>query len=130
MKLMNWSIIALLFPLAIIMGILAVKGFTHGIEPYLWLCFGIAAAIVVSKNIDDKIFVNALLIGLSWGIINGVIQSSFFNLYLTNNPSLVKNFDKVTFMPQRYFPLVTGPVMGLVTGLLIGGLSLFLKRLW
>jgi hypothetical protein len=127
---MNWSIISLLSPIAIIMAILAVRGLTQGIEPQLWLSFGFACAFVVSKNMDHKVFLHVLVIGFIWGIINGIIQATFFNTYLTYNPSLVESFDKVTFMPARFFPLVTGPAMGLVTGLLFGGLSILMKKLW
>lgn len=127
---MNWLLILLLSSFGFIMGILGVKGFTQKIEPFLWLCFGIVVALVLSKNIAYKPFVHALLIGLGWGIANGLIQASYFDSYLANNPLLQKNFEKITFIQPRYFPLITGPVIGLITGLVLGGMVLLFKKFW
>lgn len=112
------------------MGLLSVKGFTGKLEPFLWLLFGIAAALVLSKNVGEKTFLHGLLIGLAWGAINGLTQSIFFEIYVANNPQAQENFEKITFMPPRYFVLMTGPVIGLITGLVLGGMSLLLKKVW
>lgn len=127
---MNWTIILLLSSFGAVMGALAVKGFTQKIEPFLWLCFSIATALVISKNIDQKPFLHGLFIGIIWGILNGLFQASFFDSYFANNPSLQKNFDKITFMQPRYFPLITGPVIGAVTGVVLGGLILLFRKIW
>ena len=127
---MDWKLIVILSGLGLIMGALSVKGFTGKLEPFLWLLFGIAVSLVLSKNINDRVFFHGLLIGLAWGVINSLTQSVFFDTYLANNPQVEKNFESVTFMPPRYFVLITGPVIGLITGAVIGGLSLLLKKVW
>jgi hypothetical protein len=129
-KTMDWKVIIILSAIGLIMGLLSVKGFTQKLEPFLWLLFGIATSLVLSKNIDQKTFLHGLLIGLAWGIINGLTQSVFFDTYITNNPSMQQNLQKATFVQPRYFVLVTAPIVGLVTGLVLGGLSLLLKKLW
>lgn len=127
---MDWTVIILLSSFGIIMGVLSVKGFTQKLEPFLWLLFGIITALILSKNIDQKTFLHGVLIGLAWGIINGTIQSSFFETYLTNNLSIQDGFKKITFVQPRYFVLITGLIIGLITGLTVGGLSLLLKKVW
>lgn len=127
---MDWKVIIILSAIGLIMGLLSVKGFTQKLEPFLWLLFGIATSLVLSKNIDNKTFLHGLLIGLAWGIINGLTQSVFFDTYLANNPQLQQNFQKTTFMQPKYFVLVTGPIIGLITGLVLGGLSLLFKKVW
>ena len=129
-KSMDWKIIAILSVIGLVMGLLSVKGFTQKIEPVLWLLFSIATSLILSKNIEQKPFFHALLIGIAWGICNGVIQSAFFDSYLTNNPSLQQNFQKQSFIRPRYLGLVTGPIIGVITGLILGGLTLLLKKLW
>ena len=129
-KTMDWKIIALMSAIGLIMGLLSVKGFTQKIEPVLWLLFSIATSLIVSKNIDGKLFLHGLLIGTAWGIFNGMIQSAFYEIYLSNNPSLQQKFQKNSFIQPRYFVLVTAPVIGLITGLILGGLSLLLRKLW
>jgi hypothetical protein len=127
---MNWTLILLFSTFGVIMGFLAVNGYTHKIEPFLWLLFALAAALTVSKNVDDKVFMHGFIIGLSWGILNGVIQSAFFDQYLANNPHLSANFNKITFMNPRYIGLLSGPVIGLITGLVLGGISLLCGKIW
>lgn len=127
---MDWKVIIILSAIGLIMGLLSVKGFTQKLEPFLWLLFGIATSLVLSKNVDNKTFLHGLLIGLAWGIINGLTQSVFFDTYLSNNLQLQQNFSKTIFMQPKYFVLVTGPIIGLITGLVLGGLSLLLKKMW
>lgn len=127
---MDWKIIIISSGIGIIMGLLSINGFTQKIEPFLWLLFGISISLVLSKNIDQKIFLHGLLIGLAWGIINGLIQSIFFDLYIANNPQLQQSYQKITFMPPKYFVLITGAITGLITGLVLGALSMLLKKIW
>lgn len=127
---MDWTVIVIFSAMGVIMGLLSVKRFTHKLELFLWLLFGIATALVHSKNIDHHSFLHGLLIGMSWGIINAAIQSAFYDTYLANNPSLQEGFRVTTFMPPRYFALATGPIIGLTTGVVLGGVSLLLSRIW
>lgn len=129
-KKMNYTFIIILSTFGLVMGALSVKGYTQKIEPFLWLALGIFASLVISKNISEKTFLHALVIGLLWGILNGITQSVFFDKYMANNTSLQDSFKKVTFVQPRYFVLMTAPVIGLITGAVLGGLSLLLKKLW
>ena len=126
---MDWKLVLLLSAIGIIMGLLSVRGFTQKIEPFLWLLFGIATSLILSKNIDRP-FLYGLAIGIGWAVLNGAIQSVFFDTYLANNPSLQQSFQKKTFVQPRYVALLTAPVIGLITGLVLGGLSLLFKKLW
>lgn len=113
-----------------IMGFLSVKGYTGKLEPAYWLLFGIISSLVLSRNIENKLFIHALLIGLFWGILNALIQSSFFTQYLANNPNLQDRFKNTGSIKPQYFVLIMGPVIGLVTGSLLGGLTLLLRKIW
>jgi hypothetical protein len=127
---MDWKAIIILSTFGPLMGFLSVKGFTLKLEPFLWLLFGIATSLILSKNIEHNTMMHGLCIGLLWGIGNGLIQTLFFENYLANNPQVRDNFIKITFIQPRYFVLVTAPVIGLITGLVLGGLSLILKKVW
>ena len=127
---MNWTVIILLSSFGLVMGLLSIKGYTQKLEPFLWLLFGIITSLVLSKNIDSRTFLHVLLIGLFWGLLNGITQSVFFDQYLANNANLHERFKQSTFIQPRYLVLVTGPVIGLITGLVLGGLTLLLKKIW
>jgi len=126
---MNWTIILVLAFPGLIMGVLAINGYTQKIEPFLWLLFGLATALILSKNISSKPIFHALLIGLFWGVLNGLFQSFFFDQYIANNPGLQDRFKQSKFLQPRQMVLVTGPVIGLVTGVVLGGLTWLFKRI-
>jgi hypothetical protein len=126
---MNWTIILLLASFGLVMGLLSINGYTQKIEPFLWLVFGIITAFLLSRNIDNKPLLHALLIGLLWGVLNGVSQSAFFDQYLTNNPNLQERFKQSTFIQPRWLVLITGPIAGLMTGILVAGLTWLFKRI-
>jgi hypothetical protein len=127
---MNWVIVIVLGLLGVVMGTLSVNGYTQRIEPLLWLLLMAVATIVVVKNVSTGVFLHGFCIGMVWGILNGVIQCLFFDRYLISNPDLKDQFGKVTFMPVRYFPLLTGPLTGIVAGLILGGVSVLVKKIW
>ena len=128
---MNWLLIILLSVFGGIMGLLSIKGYTQKIEPFLWILFAIATALVLSRNVENRAFVHAVIIGFCWGLLNGLIQSSFFDQYLANSPSLKDSFEKsASVIKPRYFVLITGPLIGLVIGAVMGGLTLLFRTFW
>lgn len=127
---MNWTLLILFSLFGGIMAILSIKGYTQKIEPVLWLLFSVIVALVLAKNVEIQTFIHALVIGLSWGILNGIIQSAFFDQYLANNPRLVESFKKSTFINGKYLVLITGPMMGLLIGAVMGGMALLMRRIF
>ena len=130
MSFMNWLLILLLSIFGVVMGFLSIKGYTGKIEPFLWLLLGIISALILSKNVNNRLFIHALVIGLFWGILNAIIQSGFFDQYLANNTNLQERFKNTGSIKPQYFVLIMGPLIGLVTGVVLGGLSILLKKLW
>lgn len=125
---MDWLIVFLLSSFGAVMGVLSVRGYTQKLEPLLWLLFALITALVLAKNIDQKAFHHALAIGLLWGMLNAIFQATFFDAYLVNNPPYQEGLNRITFMKPRYFPLVTGPLIGAFTGLILGGLTVLFKK--
>ena len=119
---MNWQIILLYSLFGVLMGILSVNGFTKKIEPLLWILFGLFTAFMVARNVPGKAYLHGFFIGLSWGIFNAVLQSLFFDTYIKNNPKYREAFQKRATLKPRYFFLFSGLMIGVVTGIVLGGL--------
>ncbi|MBK8847306.1 MAG: hypothetical protein IPO27_12480 [Bacteroidetes bacterium] len=127
---MNWKLIILLSSPGVIMGLLSVLGYTHKIEIYLWICFAIATALILARNTVDRLFVHALLIGIIWGLLNAICQKLFFDMYFKNNAQLHQAFSKSTWVPPHMLPLVSGPVIGLIAGLVLAAMSFVARKLF
>jgi uncharacterized membrane protein YfcA len=125
----DWKLIALLSPSGLVMGWMGVRGFTGDMEPYLWLLFAVIAALVLGRNVPHRLFAHAFIIGFSWGVLNGWCQSAFFYEYLLNNPAYADDFSTDKYpIDARYFPLLTGPVIGVVTGFVLYLFSFVVKK--
>lgn len=118
---MHWSMIAILGALGLIMGLLSTQGLTRGIEPYLWIILGLFSATVVARAGHGRWFLHGLAIGVMWGVLNAVAASALFPHYAANNPEIMSRLDgRPAPVSPRIFFLLTGPVIGLVSGCILG----------
>lgn len=125
---MNWSILFILSLPAVLMAALSLKGYTQGIELYLWLFIALFTITVVLKNVDHHVYIHLLLIGLFWGMINSLIQSLFFEMYLAHNSSAAVGFGKLPeSMNPKLIVLLIGPATGVGTGMVMSGASYILR---
>ena len=127
---MNWHLILLLSLFGILMGTLSVLGFTKKAEPLLWLVIGLFTAFMVSRKITEMMFWHGFIIGIFWGCLSSLLQSIFFQTYLKNNPKYAEAFQKNQKINSRYLMLVVGPLMGLLTGTVVGGFAWFIQKIF
>ncbi len=127
---MNWSLILLLSSFGILMGILSVLGFTRKTEPMFWLVIGFFTAFMIYRKVSEMSFWHGLIIGIFWGFLSSAIQSIFFETYLKNNPKYAEGFNKSSRFKPRYLILIVGPIIGLITGTVLGGLAWFFQKIF
>lgn len=125
---MNWTLILFLSLFGVLLGILSVLGFTKKAEPLLWLVVGLFTVFFLSKKISEMIFWHGFAIGIFWGCLNSLIQSLFFKTYLINNPKYTEAYNKSSRLKPRYLILIVGPLLGLLTGAVLGGLAWFVQK--
>lgn len=118
---MNWKLILNCSPLAVLMGIASLFGFTRGIEWVLWLIIAIVVAFLVARRTPSHLLPTGLMIGLTMGIINAIIQTAFFSAYLESNPDAAEQFAQAPGgLDGRIIVMVSGPFIGLLYGLVLG----------
>ncbi len=129
---MNWKVIFTLACFGILMGVASLFGLTHmPVEPILWFLIALFSAYWIAENTPAKPFMHGLVAGVFIGVFNSVIQSAFFEMYLSHNPMAEEGFRQIPGgIPVRLFPLMVGPAIGVAYGLVVGLLSLLATKLF
>ncbi len=117
---MQWTLVALLSIPGLLMGLLSVKGHTRGIEPFLWVVLAAFAALVISRTAGSRYFIHGLVVGLSWGVLNGLTAAALFAIYAQNNPEVMGRMQGASKLAPQAMFLMSAPLIGLATGIVLG----------
>lgn len=126
---MSWVLILALADLGLLMGVASVFGLTRGIEGALWLVIGIACSVVLGRKAPSRHFLHGFLVGLIGGALSPLVQATLFPTYAANNPEAMEQMAAIPggVSPRLFFALLS-PVIGLLSGLLLGALSWIAAR--
>jgi hypothetical protein len=121
---MNWKLIFQLSLFGLLMAVATVFWIPADREPFFWLVIFLICAMVISYRATGKFFLHGLLVSL----VNSVWITAFhvlmFKTYIINHP---KEADMLSTMPMPMHPrlmmLLTGPIVGLISGLVLGFFS-------
>jgi hypothetical protein len=116
---MSWKLVLSLSMFGLAMAVATVFVIPSNIEPFFWLAIFLACAVIIAKRAPGKFFLH----GLMTSLVNGVWITSahviFFDTYVANHVAEVEAF-KGAPLSTRVMMLVTGPIIGLVSGLILG----------
>lgn len=124
---MNWKLILLLSLFGLAMAIGTVFWIAFDVEPYFWLvALGITAYLIAARA-GARFFLHGLMVGL----VNSVWVTSahvvFFDTYIASHP---REAAMVAEMGSpRLMMSLLGPVIGLVSGCVIGLVAMGIARL-
>ena len=118
---MNWKLILQLSFFGLFMGLATVYFIPSTIEPVCWLAIFIISAWLIAKNAPGKYFLHGFLVSL----VNCVwITGSHILLFASYSINHAKEMDMMAKMPMANHPrmmmLLTGPVVGIISGLVLG----------
>lgn len=125
---MNWKLIISLSLFGAAMGLASLFGYTQGIELFLWIIIAGICGMVLAKKVQGKLFLYGLFVGILDGVLNGIVQTLFFSTYIANNAESMTRFQDGTFSLSPLFTLMTGPVVGLVYGGFLGGVTVLMGK--
>ena len=125
----NWRLIFTLALFGLAMAVGTVSAIPSSVEPVIWLAIFVVCAFVIARYRSRRHFLYGLLLGL----VNSVWVTSahliFFRTYSGHHP---KEAAMMGSMPlpnsPRLMMALVGPVMGIVTGAIIGLLALLVGR--
>ena len=127
---MNWKIIIGISLTGVLMGVGLVAGWIGGLEGEAWFLISIPCGVVIAKNVKTRRFLHGFLAGAIAGIIGAAIEVVFMPTYLANNPETARMFAETLgeFSP-RMLMLILVPFVGLISGLVLGVISVLIARL-
>ena len=122
---MDWKLILQLSLFGLAMGIATVFVVPPNVEPALWLMIFLICAWVIAKRHPMGRFVHGLLLGLVNSIWITAAHILLFDRYIAGHPQEASMMKSMPFPnAPRLMMALTGPVVGLVSGIVIGLLAL------
>jgi hypothetical protein len=127
---MNGKLILQLSLFGLAMGIGTIFAISSRIEPLFWLAIFVICACVIARQAPGQPFLHGLLLGVAnsaWVTVSHVL---FFKQYLANHPQEAEMMHSMP-MPDspRLMMAVVGPVIGIVSGAVIGLLAVIAAKL-
>src|SRR5262245_19069430 len=127
---MNPPLIARLSLFGLVMGTATIKWIPTNVEPFCWLAVFLVSAYFLAKNLYGKPFQNGVCVGLANCVWVTGAHIVFAETYLANHPA---EAEQLTHMPApdspRLMMLMMGPVIGLISGLVIGLLGFVAQKI-
>ena len=113
----------------VFMGIFSVLGWSQNSQPFIWLFTAVITSFYLYKNLKNGIFINCIIIGLSWGFDCALVIVLFFKTYHLNNPLFVNELINISSSYPKTILIATGLLVGTFSGFLIYILIYILKKL-
>ena len=127
---MNWKLILQLSLSGLAMGIATVFFVPSNIEPAFWFAIFLVCAYIIAKQAPAKPFLHGLFLGLANCVWITASHILLFDRYIANHP---REAAMMTSMPlpdsPRLMMAMTGPIVGLVSGLVLGLFGLVARKL-
>ena len=120
---MSWKLLWSLSLMALGMGLGTIELISNTVEPWLWLGIFVIAAVAIARTRRDRLFLHGLVLGLLNCIWVTGAHVALASRYLPLHASEAAQMQNLApSLPPRLMMLVTGPVIGLISGVVIGSL--------
>ena len=127
---MNWKLIFQLSLFGLAMAIATVFVIPSMIEPAFWLVIFLICAYLIAKRSPGMHFVHGLLVGLANSVWITSAHILFFDAYVARHAqeaAMMQN--SPLHVSPRLMMAITGPVVGLLSGVILGVFALVAGRL-
>ena len=127
---MNKKLIFQLSLFGLVMAFATVYFIPPNIEPLCWLAIFIVCAYIISKNCTEKYFLNGLCVSLVNAVWITGLHILLFDKYISTHPDEALMMSKMPLPDSpRIMMLMMGPVVGLVSGLVLGLFALIASKM-
>ncbi len=101
------------------------------IEPFCWLAIFGLCAYIIARNCNEKYFLNGLFVSLLNAVWITAAHIILFDSYIANHPQEAEMMAKMPLPDSpRLMMLATGPIVGLISGVVLGLFSLLASKIF
>ena len=126
---MNWKLVFQLSLFGLAMGLGTVFFIPSSVEPVCWVVIFLVCAYVVARNCLERRFLHGFAIGILNSFWVTAAHILFFGQYLAGHAEEAAMMRSMPLQSSpRLLMALTGPVIGIVSGILIGALCMVVGR--
>lgn len=127
---MNWKLIAQLSLFGLVMGIATVYVIPSSIEPFFWIAIMLISAYFIATRTPGAFVLHGVAVGIANSVWITACHVLLFSSYASRH---VPEMAMMTTMPlpthPRLMMLLVGPLIGVVSGVVLGVLAMGAARL-
>ncbi|MDP3644262.1 MAG: hypothetical protein Q8S54_13865 [Bacteroidota bacterium] len=128
---MNSKLIFQLSLFGLAMAFATVYFIPSNIEPLFWLAIFVLCAYLIAKNCTEKYFLHGLSVSLVNAVWITTVHIILFDTYIANHPQEAAMMAKMPLPDSpRIMMLGTGPLVGLISGLVLGLFAFLASKIW
>ena len=125
---MNWKLILQLSMFGLVMAFATVFLIPSTIEPVCWLLIFVACAYAIARRAPGSYFLHGLLVGMLNSVWITSTHVLLFDQYVARHQREMEMMAQMPFGPKTMM-LITGPIVGVVSGIVLGILALIVHRM-
>jgi hypothetical protein len=125
---MNWKLILLLSIFGLVMGMATVFFIPSNVEPAVWLPIFVVCALLIARGTSTNVFQHGVYLGMANSVWITAAHLLFFNQYIATHTAEAAMMQNMSLGSPQLMMAVTGPVVGIVSGGVIGLFSLIARR--
>ena len=127
---MNWKLISYLSSFGFIMAFATLSWVPIKYEPWFWLIIFIMCAYLIALKCPGLYFWNGLMVSLFNSIWITAAHLAFYGTYIIHHPEMQKMSAGMPLAEHpRLMMLLTGPVIGAASGVILGLFALIASRI-
>lgn len=116
---MNWKLILQLSLFGLFMGIATVFFIPSKIEPLCWLAIFLVCGYIIAKKVPSRHFLHGLMVSIVNSFWITSVHVLLYDQYIANHAQEAEMMKSLPISP-RLMMVLTGPVVGVVSGLVLG----------
>jgi hypothetical protein len=127
---MSWPLVFLLSLFGLAMGIATVFVVPSSVEPLFWIVIFVVCAYIIAKAAPGRPFLHGLAVGVANSVWITTAHVLLFDQYIARHSQEAQMMASLPWPGSpRIMMAITGPVIGVVSGVVLGLFALVAARL-